>query len=144
MNTEFSPSEPTFEDGTANHSVSPDPPSPPPNAVAPALPSTALLTVEDVQRYLKRSRASVYRYANTDVQLLNPPYDAEKLNPEVRTDKEAPLMFHPTEVRRFARDVLGLNPIIEVQTPEETLTHQLLRDILQELKTIHQLLQSRP
>lgn len=103
-----------------------------------------LLSVEEVQRYLKRSRASVYRYANTDLQLLNPPYDAQKLNPEVRSDKDAPLMFHPHEVRRFARDVLGLNPTIEVHTPEETLTHQLLREILQELKSIHQLLKSQP
>ncbi|MBD2257544.1 resolvase [Pseudanabaena sp. FACHB-2040] len=102
-----------------------------------------MLTVEDVQKQLKRSRASVYRYANTDSELLNPPFDPQKLNPEVRTNREDPLLFHPKEVRRFARDVLGLNPTIEVQTPPETVTQELLRAILLELQSIHELLKSR-
>lgn len=102
-----------------------------------------LLTIEEVQKQLKRSRASVYRYANTQPELLNPPYDPEKLNPEIRSHREEPLLFHPKEVRRFARDVLGLNPTIEVQTPPETVTQELLRAILAELKSIHELLKSR-
>ncbi|WP_242028190.1 resolvase [Pseudanabaena sp. FACHB-2040] len=112
---------------------------------APSVPNDepALLTVEDVQKQLKRSRASVYRYANTDSELLNPPFDPQKLNPEVRTNREDPLLFHPKEVRRFARDVLGLNPTIEVQTPPETVTQELLRAILLELQSIHELLKSR-
>jgi hypothetical protein len=86
----------------------------------------------------------VYRYANTDPEVLNPPYDPKKLNPEVRRDKDAALTFRPQEVQRFAEEVLGLNPTIHVHTPEETVTQGLLREILQELKTIHQLLQSSP
>lgn len=96
------------------------------------------LSVDDVQRHLKRSRASVYRYANTDPAILNPPYDPERLNPEVRQNRDAPLMFHPQEVRRFARDILGMTPTIEVQLAAETTTHTLLREILEELKAIRQ------
>lgn len=103
----------------------------------------ALLGVDEVQKQLKRSRASVYRYANTDAELLNPPFDPQRLNPEVRTNREEPLLFHAKEVRRFARDVLGLNPTIEVQTPPETVTQELLKAILEELKGIHELLKSR-
>jgi hypothetical protein len=96
-----------------------------------------------VQKHLNRSRASVYRYANTDPKLLNPPYDPKQLNPEVRQDKDDPLTFRPLEVQRFAEEVLGLNPTIRVQTPEDTVTQALMRDILQELKAIHQLLKAQ-
>ena len=106
------------------------------------LPPDAYLAVEDVQRQIKRSRASVYRYANTDPKILNPPFDPNRLNPEVRDDRDAPLKFHPQEVRRFARDVLGLNPTIAVQPSEETTTHELLRAILRELKAIREHLES--
>jgi hypothetical protein len=104
---------------------------------------SGLLSVEDVQKHLNRSRASVYRYANTDPKLLNPPYDPKRLNPEVRQDKDDPLTFRPLEVQRFAEEVLGLNPTIRVQTPEDTVTQALMRDILQELKAIHQLLKAQ-
>ncbi|MEO1181774.1 MAG: resolvase, partial [Cyanobacteria bacterium J06636_28] len=43
-----------------------------------------LMTVEAVQKVLNRSRASVYRYANTDTLILNPPFDHTRLNPESR------------------------------------------------------------
>ncbi|MBE9139983.1 resolvase [Nodosilinea sp. LEGE 07088] len=102
-----------------------------------------LLSVEAVQKYLNRSRASVYRYANTDPDLLNPPYDSTKLNPEVRRDKDDPLEFRPQEVRRFAEEVLGLHPTIQIQPPEETLTHDLMRQMLQELRAIRELLEGR-
>lgn len=94
------------------------------------------LSIDDVQRYLNRSRASVYRYANTDPDLLNPPYDPKKLNPELRQNKDEPLAFRPQEVRRFAEEVLGLQPIIQVQPAPETVTTDLLRQILAELKAI--------
>ncbi|HSM83734.1 MAG TPA: hypothetical protein VLS96_18745 [Nodosilinea sp.] len=103
----------------------------------------SLLSVEAVQKYLNRSRASVYRYANTDSELLNPPYDKTKLNPEVRRDKDDPLEFRPQEVRRFAEEVLGLHPTIQVQPPEETVTHDLMRQILQEMRAIRQLLEKQ-
>jgi hypothetical protein len=105
--------------------------------------ASSLLSVEDVQKYLNRSRASVYRYANTDPDILNPPYDSKRLNPEVRQDKDDPLKFRPQEVQRFAEEVLGLNPTIRVQTPEDTITQALMREILQELKAIHQLLKTQ-
>lgn len=111
-------------------------------ALAPAGTYEIYLTVEDVQRQLRRSRASVYRYANTHPDILNPPFDPNKLNPEVRSDRDAPLQFHVREVRRFAQDVLGLALTLAVQPSEETTTHELLRAVLKELQTIRQLLES--
>jgi hypothetical protein len=107
------------------------------------LPPNAYLTVDDVQKQIKRSRASVYRYANTDPDVLNLPYDPQKLNPEVRRDRDAPLLFHPKEVRRFAQDILGLNPTITVQPSEETTTQEILKSILTELKAIRAYLESQ-
>lgn len=103
----------------------------------------SLLTIEDVQKQLNRSRASVYRYANTNPELLNSPYDPRKLNPELRRDKDDPLQFRPQEVQRFGEEVLGLKPTIQVQTPTETVTNALLQQILQELKQIHSLLKAQ-
>jgi hypothetical protein len=103
-----------------------------------------LMTVEAVEKVLNRSRASIYRYANTDPQTLNLPYDPRRLNPELRVNKEDPLLFHPNEVARFAQDVLRIKEvIIEVQQPAETTTHELLRAILAELQSIHQLLKDQ-
>lgn len=101
------------------------------------------LSIDDVQRYLNRSRASVYRYANTDPDLLNPPYDPKKLNPELRQNKDEPLVFRPQEVRRFAEEVLGLQPVIQVQPAPETVTTDLLRQILDELKAIRHHLEQK-
>jgi len=106
------------------------------------LPPDAYLTVDEVQKQIKRSRASVYRYANTHPDILNPPFDADKLNPEVRSDRDDPLLFHPREVRRFAQDILGLNPTITVQPSEETTTQEILKAILGELRAIRQHLES--
>jgi hypothetical protein len=101
-----------------------------------------LMTVEAVQKVLNRSRASVYRYANTDTLILNPPFEHTRLNPESRQHKEDPLMFHPNEVARFAQDVLGIKQVtIEISQPPETLTHQLLRQVLDELKIIRELIE---
>ncbi|MBT9316325.1 resolvase [Leptothoe spongobia TAU-MAC 1115] len=100
------------------------------------------MTVEAVQKVLNRSRASVYRYANTDALILNPTFDHTRLNPESRQNKEDPLMFHPNEVARFAQDVLGIKQVtIEISQPPETLTHQLLRQVLAELKIIRELIE---
>lgn len=105
---------------------------------------STLMTVDAVQKALNRSRASVYRYANTQVEELNPPFDPSRLNPEYRNDKDEPLLFHPNEVARFATDVLGIKQVkIEVQQPTETVTHEILRSILSELKTIRQILESQ-
>jgi len=104
-----------------------------------------LMDVEAIQRALGRSRASVYRYANTDPNQneLNLPYDPQKLNPELRQSDREPLLFHPTEVSRFARDVLKMKQVtIQVQEPPQNETNRLLREILQELKTLNQAISS--
>ncbi len=102
------------------------------------------MTVDDVQKALKRSRASIYRYANTDPSSLNLPYKSDRLNPEWRTSKEDPLLFHPNEVERFARDVLGIqNVTLEVHESPQTTTHKILNAILQELQDIRRVLESR-
>jgi len=103
-----------------------------------------LMDVEAVQRALDRSRASVYRYANTDLNELNLPYAPDRLNPEYRSHKDDPLLFHPNEVARFARDVLGIkHVIIEVHEAPPTPTQVVLQEILEELRSIHQLLKER-
>ncbi len=102
------------------------------------------IPIESVQKILNRSRASVYRYANTDPKILNPPFDAKCLNPEVRDDKEAPLMFHPNEVARFAQEVLGIKHVtIAMTQPVETETNRLLQAILQELQSVRALLEDQ-
>ncbi len=99
--------------------------------------SEALVGIDDVQKALNRSRASVYRYTNTDPRNLNPPFNPRKLNPEYRGDQKDPLLFHPNEVARFARDVLRIKEVtVEVLHSPSTATHQLLAAILDELRTI--------
>ena len=50
-----------------------------------------LVGIDEVQKFLNRSRASVYRYTNTDLRNLNPTFNPRKLNPEFRTDQKDPL-----------------------------------------------------
>ena len=104
-----------------------------------------LMDVDAIQKALGRSRASVYRYANTDPQgLLNLPYDPIRLNPELRQSDREPLLFHPTEVSRFARDVLKMKQVtIQVQEPMQNETNRLLREILQELKSLNRLYEQK-
>lgn len=103
-----------------------------------------LMTVEQVQKTLNRSRASVYRYANTDPVDLDPPIDPKRLNPEPRKRKEEPLLFAPTEVERFARDILGIRGVtIQVQESSESATQKTLGAILQELRGIRNLLEQQ-
>ena len=103
--------------------------------------SDALISIDDVQRALNRSRASVYRYTNTDPRNLNPPFNARKLNPEYRSDQKEALLFHPNEVARFARDVLRIKEVtVEVLNSPYSATHQLLSTILEELRDIRVLL----
>jgi hypothetical protein len=98
----------------------------------------ALMDIDAVQKALGRSRASFYRYANTDPEQVNQSYNPQKLNPELRQSKYDALLFHPTEVSRFARDVLKMRQVtIQVQEPASTATNQLLQEILSELRSIH-------
>jgi hypothetical protein len=97
----------------------------------------ALISIDEVQKALNRSRASVYRYTNTDPRNLNPPFNPRRLNPEYRSDQKDPLLFHPHEVARFARDVLRIKEVtVEVLNSPSTATQQLLGAILDELRAI--------
>jgi hypothetical protein len=99
----------------------------------------ALIGIDDVQKALNRSRASVYRYTNTDPRNLNPPFNPRRLNPEYRSDQKDPLLFHPNEVARFARDVLRIKEVtVEILNSPSTATQQLLSAILDELRVIRQ------
>jgi hypothetical protein len=103
-----------------------------------------LMDIEAVQKALNRSRASIYRYANTDTNQLNPLYEPTLLNAELRTHKDEPLLFHPNEVARFARDVLRIKQVtIEVREMPPDPTQELLKAILEELQGIHQVLKAR-
>lgn len=107
--------------------------------------ASGLMDIDAVQKALNRSRASVYRYANTDPEILNPPYDPKRLNAELRQSPNDPLMFHSNEVARFAKDVLRIKQVtIELQEQPPNRTQELLEAILAELQSIHQLLKSRP
>ena len=108
----------------------------------PPPPTDGLIGIDDVQRTLNRSRASVYRYTNTDPRNLNPPFNPKRLNPEYRSDQKDALLFHPNEVARFARDVLRIKGVtVEVLHSPATASQQLLLAILTELKEIRALLQ---
>lgn len=108
-----------------------------PNESHPVDAVDGLIGIEDVQKSLSRSRASVYRYANTDPRNLNPAFNPRKLNPEYRSDQKDPLLFHPNEVARFARDVLRIKEVtVEVLNSPSTVTQQLLVSILEELRQI--------
>jgi hypothetical protein len=102
-----------------------------------------LLDVESVQRAINRSRASVYRYANTDSNELNPTYNPKRLNAELRTSKDDPLLFHPNEVARFATNVLKIRDVkVELRQVPPDQTQELLQEILTELKEIRQVLEA--
>ncbi len=101
--------------------------------------SAGLIGIDEVQNALNRSRASVYRYTNTDPRQLNPPFNPRRLNPEYRTDQKDPLLFHPDEVARFARDVLRIKDVtVEVLNSPSTASQELLTAILGELQAIRQ------
>ncbi len=111
--------------------------------MAPGPSGDALVGIDDVQKSLNRSRASVYRYTNTDTRNLNPPFNPRKLNPEYRSDQKDPLLFHPNEVARFAKDVLRIKEVtVEVLNSPSTATQQMLGAILEELKGIRTHLES--
>lgn len=102
-----------------------------------------MLDLEAVQRALNRSRASIYRYANTDPVEVNPAFDPKRLNPEYRKDPREALMFHPNEVARFAQDVLKIKQVtVEVLSSPHTATQQLLEALLEEMRAIRQLLET--
>ena len=108
------------------------------NSAQPLIPDDdKLIGIDEVQKSLNRSRASVYRYTNTDPRNINPSFNPRKLNPEFRTDQKDPLLFHPNEVARFAKDVLRIKEVtVEVLNAPSSATQQLLASILDELRAI--------
>ena len=97
----------------------------------------SLLTIDEVQKTLNRSRASVYRYTNTDTRNLNPPFNPRKLNTEFRSDQKDQLLFHPNEVARFAKDILRIKQVtVEIFNSPSTETQNILKAILDELRII--------
>ena len=104
---------------------------------------SGMLDLEAVQRALNRSRASIYRYANTDPLEVNPPFNPKRLNPEYRKDPREALMFHPNEVARFAQDVLKIKQVtVEVLSSPHTATQTLLEALLEEMRAIRRLLEN--
>ena len=104
--------------------------------------SEELVGIDEVQKFLNRSRASVYRYTNTDVRNLNPTFNPRKLNPEYRTDQKDPLQFHPNEIARFAKDILRIKEVtVEVFNSPSSAAQNVLMEILAELRTIRTLLE---
>lgn len=101
-----------------------------------------LMTIDQVQQILRRSRASIYRYVNTSKDTINPPFDPQRLNPEHRKTRREPLLFHPNEVARFARDVMGITTLhVELKTIPPNPTLDLLREILGELRQMREILE---
>ena len=104
----------------------------------------SLLTIDEVQKTLNRSRASVYRYTNTDTRNLNPPFNPKKLNTEFRSDQKDQLLFHPNEVARFAKDILRIKEVtVEIFNSPSSETQNTLNAILEELKMIRTQLEEK-
>ena len=106
--------------------------------------SDSLLTIDEVQKTLNRSRASVYRYTNTDIRNLNPPFNPKKLNTEFRSDQKDQLLFHPNEVARFAKDILRIKEVtVEIFNSPSSETQNTLNAILEELRIIRTQLEAK-
>ena len=104
--------------------------------------SDQLVGIDEVQKFLNRSRASVYRYTNTDLRNLNPNFNPRKLNPEYRSDQKEPLRFHPNEIARFAKDILRIKEVtVEIFNSPSSASQNLLVEILEELKNIRKILE---
>tara|TARA_B100000700_G_scaffold176453_1_gene195074 strand:+ start:243 stop:704 length:462 start_codon:yes stop_codon:yes gene_type:complete len=106
--------------------------------------SDSLITIDEVQKTLNRSRASVYRYTNTDPRNLNPPFNPKKLNPEFRSDQKDQLLFHSNEVARFAKDILRIKEVtVEIFNSPSSEAQNTLNAILEELKIIRSQLENK-
>ena len=104
----------------------------------------SLLAIDEVQKTLNRSRASLYRYTNTDTRNLNPPNNPKKLNTEFRSDQKDQLLFHPNEVARFAKDILRIKEVtVEIFNSPSSETQNTLNAILEELRMIRTQLQGK-
>jgi len=57
--------------------------------------------IQELQKVLDRSRASVYRIINTEKNILNPPFNPQKLNHEHRVDFTDPIQVSAAEIIRW-------------------------------------------
>jgi biotin operon repressor len=58
-------------------------------------------TVQQLEKVLKRSRATIYRILNTNKDILNPLFDPYKLNHEYRVDPADPIRVSSLEIDRW-------------------------------------------
>lgn len=61
-------------------------------------------TVQELQKVLDRSKASVYRILNTQRNVLNPPFDPQKLNHEYRVNDSDPIQVSTAEITRWKEE----------------------------------------
>lgn len=73
-------------------------------------------TIEELQKILNRSRASIYRMLNTGSNAeLNPRFDPAKLNHEYRADKADPIRVSSNEIERWKSESQRLKQIADQQ-----------------------------
>jgi len=58
-------------------------------------------TVQELEKLLKKSRATIYRILNTNKDTLNPPFNPCKLNHEYRVDSTDPIRVSSLEIDRW-------------------------------------------
>jgi hypothetical protein len=66
--------------------------------------SRKFYTVQELQKVLDKSRASVYRILNNDKNVLNPPFDPQKLNHEYRANEFDPIQVSAAEITRWKEE----------------------------------------
>jgi hypothetical protein len=60
-------------------------------------------TIPKLEKVLKRSRATIYRYLNISESVINPPFDPYKLNHKFRSDLTDPVLVSSIEVDRWKK-----------------------------------------
>ena len=104
--------------------------------------SEELVCIDEAQKFLNRSRASVYKNTHTDLRNRNTSFNPRKLNPEYRTDQKEPLRFHPNEIARFAKDILRIKEVtVEVFNSPSSAAQNTLSQIHKKKKSIRSLLE---
>jgi biotin operon repressor len=77
--------------------------------------SVKYYNIDELQRALNRSRASVYRILNVDKNILNPPFNPAKLNHEHRVDKTDLIRVSNNELNRWKNESQRLRQIAAQQ-----------------------------
>ncbi len=66
--------------------------------------SRKFYNIQELQKVLERSRASVYRILNTEKNVLNPSFNPQKLNYEYRAHDSDPIQVSAVEVSRWKEE----------------------------------------